>query len=933
MDNLLAVAELELELQSSALPASYSYRSEEEVARDVMSFELGEPKVPDEIFFERKSTPPSEDTFHGDMVSHEELFESISEAHYLPELAGPHDEALLESLVEKGCEDNQILGQALDKLANLVSGSGEYAEEENDMLLGDAPVADIIDGLESLESPATSSMTAAQGLLHLHHLGDHLPAPTTVQHAQNTVDNFTVEEFAPELNPECTLETLNSAQEMRDTTEVNHLEYEQDAEKRLQSNGKPADVLYTEQVPDLHETYERNKFENTSQPQRTLDKDEMAAPQPLLTSDNNVNDSIKEIKQDIESNIEMNDVQDKQESIEVKPDVKMLAKINDDFEVPKDLSIVYIEDDREPRDLTVHRRMGTPHASPRRIEIPRAPSRESDAMQSPQPSGIPAISSPEVFQAPPTKNKTQSILDAMFTSSSPKMYLTSEVSITKQQCEPLNLGKHRKSASPTVSSCSEEKSNKSYGEPHEKRQKRSSMDELFQITRLLAEKKKKDEKLPSKKSDQDLLSMSPLKQFQNLKANKNFNIPDPLLIPKERITAIQNAPGKEIPALLVERPELRYYDDLDEERERDVIVVSVDEFENMLVAKEFNHRQMTKLDQTSESAERRSDTSATPAQTESHTSKPSSQPKPIPSMGALAEDIEAATSATLAPMLWAQYAQQQMEAVAACSQNAEFLKALNASGYGGANYSDLSQMLQNQQSRGTNPAGFPVMPHMDYERMQLVIWQEMMLQKMQSQRRKSSSTEPQMKEASAKSEFQSPYVHSTNKTGSSYQSRSHSSARTSPITNNYSNQRSGAMGQNPFMQGMYPGMGAGVRPTVPTVPMGGLNVPYFNPSAMGSQRSPRTQHKSPTPPSPSAYYANSNYLAGLKASEAAAAAAQRAHHIPADAVRPRISVKKVDELRRRRDDAEVGSTTPLIGEAPLLPPDSSIPLWHPLFGK
>lgn len=974
-----------------------------------MSFEIGSPKPSDEMFYERKSGGDEhgvagtgdEEAFRDDIVSHEELFESISEAHYLPELSGPHDEALLESLVEKGCEDNQILGQALDKLAHLVHGAGEYGDEEEDMLLSGAPVADIIDRLEqSLESPTRSSMTAAQGLLHLHHIGDH---------QQNAVESYIDDEvFAPDPP---TLETLTPTVELEEANEVNHYDYEQNAEKRLQSNGEPAEVMYTEQVPEMHETYDNKEFEDDSQTSLTLPQQTEANLPDRISLDGNCEQESDNIMREEQETIverpeveEHNNLENNEASTDliseisetvIKIEPKVEPEPVDNSDKPTDLSISVIEDDDEPpapstdiapkdkprekpeefpRDFTIYRRLPTPHASPR-IDIPRAPSRESDAMQSPQPSGIPAISSPEVFNAPQPKQKQPSFLESLYASTSPKMY-TSEVTITKQQYEPLNLGKHRKSASPTVSSCSDEirKPHKDYGEPQEKRSKRDSIDDLGKISKLLqtcdnlisdklAESKKKKPEQPAPKPSEPEPNPSPLQQLKDLKSNKNFNIPNPLLVPKDKLNDIIMAPGIEIPALLMHRPELRLpeiFEHPNMVRDPDILVIPLEQLENIVSGSDKRelisprHKESRSVPKSGSSTEKAIATTSTatpdpPAAAPAPVPSSSGHPKPIPSMGALADDIDAATSAALNQMLWLPYL-SQLEAMAACSQNMDFLKALNSSGYTGTNYAELSQMF-NHPSRFANQASFPGMSGMEYDsRMQFAMWQEAMNHAggPTPQRHKSASAvEAQLKEMATKpNDFPSSYVQAAKAS----QSKSHSAARTSPIANNYTNsQRS--MPHNPFLQSMYPGMSPNVRPNVP---LPGLQIPYFNPNLMGSQRSPRTaQQKSPTSP----YYPNNNYLQAVKPPEGM-------HHRDRgssgsqESPRPRISVKSLQELQqtaagarrtaagssvasvplpphaRRRDDRdEVGSTS----DPPRLPhhphDPSSFHLWHPLFGK
>ncbi|XP_028164781.1 uncharacterized protein LOC114355930 isoform X2 [Ostrinia furnacalis] len=954
-----------------------------------MSFELGEPK-PDELFFDRKSHAPErageDDAFQNDMVVHKDLFETISEAHYLPELGGPHDEELLESLVEKGCEDNQILGQALDKFTHLVHGSGDYVEEEEDILLSGAPVADIIDRLEqSLESPGRSSITAAQGLLHLHHIGDHLPPPS--DHQQSVEQNYISDEvFGQEPTTECPMDTLNASTEMQGSDEVNHLEYEADAEKRLQNTVEATDIMYAEPVPEPQKTYDEKSF--VQQAQALPDQSEIVVPTETpnqsvvsdITCEQPANKTHLDHTQMCDDNI--------QSSIrsEVEFPKELVETTNTEEFAPTDLSIKHVDtsikhvsnvvatvaettnhtedslsekSDDQPKDLSVHRRLPTPHASPRRIDIPRAPSRESDAMQSPQPSGIPAVpSSPEIFTMPLTKSKQTLFLETLLSSPSPKMY-TSEVTITKQQCEPLNLGKHRKSASPTVSSCSDEirKMTKEFGEPQEKRIKRESAEDLAKISKVFnkcsedknSDPKHKKPEPPAPKLNEDA---SPLKQLLALKLSPDFNIPDPLLVPKYKLNHILAAPAKEIPALLLQRPELRLPEAFAYPallQDPDIIVISLSQLEKIIENNETPITATAKPRETpaAKPAPAKPAPSAEPATSTAPQPDQTSQPKPIPSMDALAGDIDAATSAALNQMLWLPYL-SQLEAMAACSQNMDFLKALNSSGYSGANYPDFSQMF-GQTGRFMGPTGFPMMPPMDYDsRLQFAMWQEAMnhANATASQRSKNATMDAQMKDLVSKSsDVQNPYVHSTKNT----QSKSHTSARTSPITPSYNNSQR-AMPHNPFLQGMYPGMNPNIRPNMP---LPGLQIPYFNPNMMGSQRSPRTQ-KSPTSP----YFPNNNYLQSVKQSESQSH--QRSSSAGSqESPRPRISVKSLHNLMepaaasasgvagrrppnppqmgRRRDEPEVGSTTPLGEPPPHMPPHPHDPasyhLWHPLFGK
>ncbi|XP_041978871.1 uncharacterized protein LOC121732911 [Aricia agestis] len=864
-----------------------------------MSFELSEPKTAEGTFFEREAPPERAEEYPADVAAHADLFDTISEAHYLPELAGPHDEALLESLVEKGCEDNQILGQTLDKLAHLVHGAGEYAEEEEDMLLAGAPVADLIDRLEqTLESPARSSITAAQGLLHLHNIGDHLPPPERRADDDRT---FGTDRLYAEENGSADAKPSPETQEESGSA---HTDYDHGIEQNLENNVPASETNYNiESVPETNGAYSEDKTYDDAQIHSVPDQSEITSDE--TEHDNLGTDIADEINEKLEDSQE-GKVDENYE--EKKDDAPALANdsdygkdgrealSNNEDVGPTDLSIKHVErlvdsntlagdaeasniednmsvkSDEQPKDLTVHRRLPTPHASPRRTDVPRAPSRESDAMQSPQPSGIPAVpSSPEIFNVPLGRSKQTVFLESLLSSPSPKMY-TSEVTITKQQCEPLNLGKHRKSASPTVSSCSDEikKMTKEFGEPQEKKSRPDAGDELAKMSKVFA---KCDEQATRRAHDRrdagkSYDECSPLKQFQILKSSPDFNIPDPLLIPKDKLNKILENPVREIPGLLIQRPELRLPQAFAFPavlQDPDILVISLSQLESILMNEEKPDAAPRGRETKPPPRSAGADKAGTPQP------EPAGRPKPIPSMDALAGDIDAATSAALNQMLWLPYI-SQLEAMAACSQNMDFIKALNSSGYPG--YPDLAQMFPGARFPG--PAGFPVATPMDYDgRLQLAMWQEAAAA--------GSRAKPDPKDGKA-GDVQNPYVHSTRGHGGK------GAARGPP--------------------------GYGARPPFPAyppprpAPPPALQIPYF---AAGRARAGAGGQRSP--PSP--------YYPGREA---------RAQESP----RPRISVKSLQNLlepgarRRRRDEPEVGSTTP--GEPP--PPDpAAYHLWHPLFGN
>lgn len=234
---------------------------------------------------------------------------------------------------------------------------------------------------------------------------------------------------------------------------------------------------------------------------------------------------------------------------------------------------------------------------------PRPISRSSDAIQSPQPSGLPAVPpSPDILlalhqQSNKNQNKKQNSLFLDISLPSPKssdlsslggktdfLDLSSPLSkddsqsnnnnrndnndnstnlnknnngsrsILKRtlQKEPLDLGKHRKSASPTVS-CSEDLSSirSDDGEPPTSRVKTEHRRDSISLETTSKHTSQTDVNIASVK-DPD-----PLTQLRLLISNPEWKLPDPILVPKNRLNAVLASPAREIPLLLTTRPELR----------------------------------------------------------------------------------------------------------------------------------------------------------------------------------------------------------------------------------------------------------------------------------------------------------------------------------------------------------------------------------------
>lgn len=877
LDSLLAVAEFAFHQQNGTTETMdmsgprFAFLPPEEAPSELFALD-GDGKAED-----------VEDAFR------DELFESISEAHYLlPPALESHEDALLESLVEKGCEDNQIL----DRLS-LVTGA-DYEES----LLSDAPVADVIDRLQSLESPSRS---AAQGLLHLRHLPTRRPS---------VVDPFVPDEvFAPE-----------PSQSSND-------------DRRLRRDEGHAEVMYTEQIPDLPHNFDYEVYDiasiaevRSNVPAALSEEAPGTAtktPEAVVPKSEFDENDLRNIRLDIlASEIEGMDFKleesvlqrlKKEIPTEVEQPTGLSAVPEIDAEeaptlateIPTALESVFIEatenepsdkSDDLPKDLSMHRRISGLYASPRLIDIPRAPSScESDAMQSPQPSGIPANSSPEVFNTSTNKTCTPAeFFDALYRSTSPKMF-NSEVTI--QQCVPLNLGKHNtNSASPTVSSCSDEirNANKNTGEPHEKRSKRESRDLGKRYSQINKCGESNPAEATQKKKLSEIEQLPPLKQLELLKSNKNFNLPECILVPRDRLNNILAAPGKEITALLMERPQLNMAEILQDPNfngDSELMVISLEQLKQLIIYNDHSQtKPPTERSRRPSEAENARDSSIWPDRQQQAESNPHS--RPIPSMGHLADDIEAASSAAAYQMNYQFYHMSNLEAVAA---RAEILKTLGSAGYAGPSYTaGVSPMYHLARYAGVPTSSHaPLTPE---GRLQLAMWQEAIAL---AQRQNHADAAKAAQDAAA-AKLASMYAH-FNKRATSPAALAAAAYRSPP-----------------------PGA---LLPPMTFYPPRSSPPHFVNNNYLQAARQEKARGAGSPRPRISVKSLQELQHSAMAASAPASAGARRA----APALGP-----------RRRDEQEVVSTTSPV-ELGLLPPHltmpqhphepAEFPLWHPLFSK
>lgn len=430
-------------------------------------------------------------------------------------------------------------------------------------------------------------------------------------------------------------------------------------------------------------------------------------------------------------------------------------------DAPTDLSIsrnteeTFLTDDMVPTDLSIPKNKPV---TPLRPITPRSPSQNSETIQSPQPSGIPAVPpSPEIF---PGANKTKSVfLESLLSSANQKIALNSEVTVTRQK-EPLDLGKCRKSASPTVT-CSEEAKINSFMNELEPLAKKFKIEDLTLKTLLdpdllktnCSENKVTEvtepTNLPATPKLLELLTseceVDPITQLKQVLADATLNVPDPMLVPKDRLSQLLQSPAKEIPRLLKERPELRLPEALAYPhllQDPDILVITLAQLETIIQ----KQCQPIPLRSTKEPEEKSKDSSVeskeeavkdTTKEVSSTKAKSPEEerPKQTPqrketqprgSINELASDIDAATNAAFNQMMWLPYL-NQLETAASFGNNAEFLKVLSSMFpvYPGQ-VPDLSPLFN--ANRIPPPVPFPVQPQINYNPLEYSMWQEAMMQ-------------------------------------------------------------------------------------------------------------------------------------------------------------------------------------------------------------
>ncbi|XP_022917966.1 uncharacterized protein [Onthophagus taurus] len=392
--------------------------------------------------------------------------------------------------------------------------------------------------------------------------------------------------------------------------------------------------------------------------------------------------------------------------IKTPEDDEIVVIPDDEPDVPTDLSTKKDED--QPTDLSLPKRNKSP--------LSRPPSHSSETIQSPQPSGIPAVPpSPDILQ-----NQKSKFLESL-------LQKTQE-----PEKEPLDLN-FRKSASPTVT-CSEEVKSSKEPEPPSKKLKVEDIT-LKRLLDVQVESTKSDtSKIKETSRLLELLScpieQDPVAQLNQVLTDNTINIPDPLLVPKNRLSQILSSPAREIPRLLIDRPELRLPQALAFPhllQDPDILVITIQQLQT-IVQKQSQLPLKEGKEEIKQSQEEKKEIVAKPptpkANENNNVSKEEKSKDKKAGMNELANDIDAASNAAFNQMMWLPYFNQMEN-----NPNSEFLKLL-AMSYSHPHPPDMAHLLG--MNRFMPPSAFSMQPPsfpnpMEYN------WQEMVMMRPKNQ--------------------------------------------------------------------------------------------------------------------------------------------------------------------------------------------------------
>lgn len=516
---------------------------------------------------------------------------------------------------------------------------------------------------------------------------------------------------------------------------------------------------------DYHEQSEEITECNSSE--EVVSKESQIKTNEVDTSEmNNEKDTVPESN----SYFEQKEAEPEKEQYSInfeEPDVLVGSSTNIDTneDVPTDLTVSKSRtdsysadtncDDMVPTDLSIPK---IKPLAPLRPLTPPSPSQNSETIQSPQPSGIPAVPpSPDIFHNS-NNNKSKSIfLESLLTAANQKIMSNPEVTITRQK-EPLDLGKCRKSASPTVT-CSEEVKNSSMHNDLEPLAKKFKIEDITLKTLLdpeliktlrNEEAKAKNATTPETPRLLELLTsdteIDALTQLKQVLADTSLKVPDPMLVPKDRLSLILSSPAKEIPRLLKQRPELRLPEALAYPhllQDPDILVITLSQLHTIIQkqCQPIPIKTIKNIEQTEEKINedkeiRKRDS---PKVTVSHTKTKPTEEEPVKSIehnkkdgqgrasiNELANDIDAATNAAFNQMMWLPYLNQLEAAASTFGNSPDFMKMLsNMFPMYSGQVPDMSHLFN---TRIPPPLGFPLQSPVNYNPLEYSMWQEAIMQ-------------------------------------------------------------------------------------------------------------------------------------------------------------------------------------------------------------
>lgn len=405
-----------------------------------------------------------------------------------------------------------------------------------------------------------------------------------------------------------------------------------------------------------------------------------------------------------------------------------------------DLSLKNKSSDYGPTDLSI-RKLDTSS----KTQPPRPLSQNSEAIQSPQPSGIPAVpASPDIVTTSTSISKPRSVfLESLLATSLSKMAAANAENVSSKSKEPLDLGQCRKSASPTVT-CSEEIFTPASAEPPLKKMKPDDItlkNLLDKDIEMLENSKKPSQKdafvLPDTPRLLSLLKASsdtqdPLAEYKQLLLE--IDIPNPLMVPKDVFPDLLKHPRREILKILSGHSSKNVSLD-------DILVVYKDK---LLAAIKSNSSTTKKTSDNIKPSHHKhpggnknadindknftGDNASKRKVADNFSKNPSASPD---NKNSLANDIEAANEAAFNPLFWTG-CPNPFEAMNYSNHN-EFIQALYAASslpYMPGQLADfhpsIQMMLGNKLAA---PLGFPPIPHVGFNNpFELSMWQEAMMQ-------------------------------------------------------------------------------------------------------------------------------------------------------------------------------------------------------------